>query len=130
MSTPVITIAIIAVIFLAIGAVYFAQAREKARLERIRKSNVLTERHNRMQQLLHELPPQYLNNELRIMIAERSVETLNELMQINDSERLKGYLAADHDYLKQMRESNPKFKPVKVTSEGKAKEVRSYLEVL
>ncbi|KZZ19289.1 hypothetical protein A3749_21085, partial [Oleiphilus sp. HI0078] len=130
MSTTTITIAIVAIIFLCIGAIYISQARERARVERIRKTNVLTERHNRMQQLIHDLPPQYLNNELRIMIAERSVETLNELIILNKTERLQGYLTADHDYLKNLRENNPKFPAVPVKTEAKAKEVRGYLEVL
>lgn len=130
MSTTTITIAIIAVIFLSIGAIYISQARERARIEKIRKTNVLTERHNRMQQLMHDLPPQYLNNELRIMIAERSAETVKELLLLNNTERLQGYLTADHDYLKNLRENNPKFQPIPVKTEAKAKEVRSYLEVL
>jgi len=130
MPTSTITIIIFAVICLCVGAIYFAQARERARIEKIRKSNVLTERHRRMQQLLHDLPPQYINNELRIMIAERSVQTLNELLQLNNNDRLKGYLAADHDYLKQIREKNPKFQAIPVKTEEKAKEVRTILEIL
>lgn len=130
MSTTTITIAIIAVICLSIGAIYISQARERARVEKIRKTNVLTERHNRMQQLLHDLPPQYLNNELRIMIAERSADTVKELLLLNKTDRLQGYLTADHDYLKNLRENNPKFPAVPVKTEAKAKEVRGYLEVL
>jgi hypothetical protein len=130
MPTTTITFVIFGIICLCIGAIYLAQARERARIEKIRKINILTERHNRMQQLLHELPPQYLNNELRIMIGESAVETAAELIQINNNDRLKGYLAADHEYLKELREKNPKFPPVPVKTEAKAKEVRGYLEVL
>ncbi|MFT6904122.1 MAG: hypothetical protein ACJAS1_000767, partial [Oleiphilaceae bacterium] len=72
MSTTTITIIIFTVIFLSIGAMYLSQARERARIEKIRRTNICNERYQRMQLLLHDLPPQYLNNELRIMIAERS----------------------------------------------------------
>jgi len=130
MPTTTITFIIFGVICLCIGAIYFAQARERARVEKIRRTNMLNERYKRMQQLLHELPPQYLNNDLRIMIAERSVETLNDLIRMNNDNRHKNYLADDHEYLKQLREKNPKFKPVPVQTEAKAKEVRSILEVL
>ena len=130
MSTTTITIVIFAVIILSVFAIYISQARERARVEKIRRTNVCNERFQRMQQLLHDLPPQYLNNELRIMIAERSAETLNELLRIDKNPRHEGYLKSDLDYLKQLRENNPKFAPVKVASEAKAKEVRNNLEVL
>lgn len=130
MSTTTITIIIFAVIFLCIGAISISQAREKARIEKIRRSNICSERYQRMQQLLHELPSQYLNNELRMMIAQRSIETLTELLNINRNARHEAYLKADHDYLKQLREQNPKFPAVPVNSEAQAKKVRQNLEVL
>lgn len=130
MSTTTITIVIFSAIILSVFAIYISQARERARIEKIRRTNVCNERYQRMQQLLHDLPPQYLNNELRIMIAERSVETLNELVRLTKDPRHEGYLKSDLDYLKQLRENNPKFSAVKVTSEAKAKEVRNNLEVL
>lgn len=130
MSTTTITIIIFLIIIMSITAIYISQARERARMQKIRRSNICNERYQRMQQLLHELPPQYLNNELRIMIAERSAETLNELLRLNKDARHEGYLKADLEYLKQLRENNPKFKAVKITSEAKAKEVRTNLEVL
>ncbi len=88
------------------------------------------DRYQRMQQLLHDLPPQYLNNELRIMILERSIETLHELVQLNRDSKYESYLKNDIENLKQIREQNPNFPPVAVNNEAKAKEVRSNLEIL
>ncbi len=130
MPTTTITIIIFAVIFLSIGVLYLSQARERARIEKVRRTNICNERYQRMQQLLHELPPQYLNNELRIMIAERSAETLKELLRINSNPRHEAYLKSDLDYIKQLRENNPKFPKVAINSEVKAKEARNNLEVL
>ncbi len=130
MSATTITIIIFAVIILSVGAMYMSQARERARIEKIRRTNIYNERYQRMQQLLHDLPPQYLNNELRIMITERSVETLNELIRINKDPRHEGYLKSDLEFLKQLRETNPKFPAIPVSSEAKAKEVRNNLEIL
>src|SRR5690554_2321236 len=101
MSTTVITIIIFSVIILSVTAIYISQSRERARLEKIRRTNICNDRYQRMQQLLHDLPPQYLNNELRVMIAERSIETLNELLKLNKNPRHEGYLQSDLDYLKQ-----------------------------
>ena len=130
MSTTMITIIIFSAIILSITAIYISQAKERSRAEKIRRTNICNGRYQRMQQLLHELPPQYLNNELRIMIAQRSVETLNELLKISSSPRHAEYLNSDLDYLKQLKENSPKFPAVKITTEAKAKEVRDNLEML
>jgi hypothetical protein len=130
MSTTTITIIIFSVIILCVAAIYISQAKERARIEKIRRTNICNERYQRMQQLLHDLPPQYLNNELRSMIAERSIETLNELLRMDKNPRHEAYLKADLEYLKQLRENNPKFPATKITSEAKAKEVRLNLEAL
>jgi len=130
MQTIHIVILVFGFICLCIFAVFMAQARERARIEKIRKTNQLSERHRRMQQLLYDLPPQYLNNELRIMIAQRSVDTVNELIKLQDNTKLQKYLADDVQFLTELKEKNPTFKPVPIQTEAKAKEVRNSLEVL
>ena len=130
MSGTTITFIIFGAVCVLIGLVYLSQMRERARIEKIRKTNALTERHNRMQLLLHELPPQYLNNELRIMVTERSIETLNELSALNNSDKLKLQSSQEQEFLKQLREKKPKYKPVPVQNEAKAKDVRVLLESL
>jgi len=130
MSGTTITFAIFGAICVFIGVIYIGQMRERARIDKIRKTNALTERHNRMQLLLHELPPQYLNNELRILVTERSIETINELSSIKNDDRLKQQISQEQVFLKQLREKKPKFKPVIVQNEAKAKDVRVLLESL
>ena len=130
MSATTITIVIFALICLSISAIYISQARERARVEKARRSTICMDRYQRMQQLLHDLPPQYLNNELRIMILERSIETLHELIQLNHNAKHESYLKGDLEHLKQIREQNPKFNPIPVKSEAKAKEARNNLEIM
>lgn len=130
MSTTDITIAIVGVILLSVCAVYFVQARERARVEQIRKLNAFRERHRHLQQLLHELPPQYLTNELRIMILERSIEASNEIAKLKPDPRIASVIEQDQEQLKTIREKNPKFKPVAVRDENAAVEIRKLLDVL
>jgi len=130
MSGTTITFAIFGALCVFIGVVWLGQMRERARIEKIRKTNALTERHNRMQRLLHELPPQYLNNELRIMITERSIETINELSSLKNDDQLKQQMTQEQEFLKNLRENSPKFKAVIVKNEAKAKDVRVLLESL
>ena len=130
MSGTTITFAIFGVICVFVGLIYISQMRERARIQKIRKTNILTERHNRMQLLLNELPPQFLNNELRTMITERSIETIKELITLKDDEKLKKQAAQEQDLLKHLREKKPKYKAIPIQNEAKAKDVRMLLESL
>lgn len=130
MSTTTITIIIFAVIFLGIGAISISQAREKARIERVRRASICNDRYQRLQHLLNDLAPQYLNNELRIMITERSLETVNELIRLNNEPKYQAYLESGLNYIKQLRENNPKFPNVVINSEAQAKQARDNLGVL
>jgi hypothetical protein len=130
MSATTITAVIVMIICVSVGLIYLAQARERARVERIRKINLFSDRYRKMQQLLHELPPQYLNNELRLLVVERSIETLNELLSLKPDSNFQQALEQDTDYARQLRENNPKFQPVAVRDEATAKNVRLLLDIL
>jgi hypothetical protein len=130
MSGTTITFAIFGALCVFIGLIYLSQMRERARIEKIRKTHVLTERHNRMQLLLNDLPPQYLNNELRVMITERSIETITELSTLKNDDRLRQQKSQEQEILTKLRENKLKFKPVAVQNEAKAKDVRVLLESL
>lgn len=130
MSATTITVLIFAIICASVGVIYVVQARERARLERIHKIGKLGDRYRRMQQLLHALPPQYVNNELRILITERSIETLTELVSLKQDLQFQQALEQDQNYLKQLRENPPKLNPVPIRDEEAAKQVRELLEVL
>ena len=130
MQATTITVLIFAIICASIGVIYYVQARERARLERIHKIGQLGDRYRRMQQLLHALPPQYVNNELRILITERSIETLVELLNLKSDLQFQQALEQDRNYLKQLRENPPKLNPVPIQNEEAAKNVRELLEVL
>lgn len=130
MSGVAITVAIVVIICVSVIAIYIAQAREKARLEKIQKINAFNERHQKLQRLLHELPPQYLSDELRMLIVQKSIETLNRLLELKPSKRFEADLLADEEYLTNLQSNKLKLQPVKVNDPEKAKEVRSMLETL
>ena len=130
MSGTTVTILIVAIICICFGSVFIAQIRENARIEKIRKINGLTERRRHMQELLYELPPQYLSNDLRIMIAEQSIAALEMLIKLKQDDSLHQCIEQDRTFLKQIREQNPKFKAVPIKDEVVAKEVRRLLEIL
>ncbi len=64
------------------------------------------------------------------MILERGIETLKELAPFKLDTSIPSKLAADHQTLKELQESNEKPKPVAIKDEAAAKEVRKLLELL
>ena len=130
MSGIAITVAIVVVICVCVVAIYFVQAREKARLQRIQKINTFNDRYTKLQRLLHELPPQYISNDLRLLIVQKSIETLNRLLELKPSKRYSADLQADEEYMTQLQSNKLQLKPMKVANAEQAQEVRALLEVL
>jgi hypothetical protein len=130
MTVTAITFTIIGLILASIAAIYFVQSREKARINKIRQINSLQDGYRRMQKLLNELPPQYLSRDLRILVLQRSIETLKLLVSQDSNPAINKNLETDQDLLKQLQDQNYKLKPVAVRDENHAKEIRLLLEIL
>lgn len=130
MSVVTITIIIVAIIGVCVFGIYVAQARERARIEKIQKIKLYSDRYQRLQRLLHELPPQYVSNELRVLIVTQSMDALKRLLSLKNDNRYEAYLQEDQDYLDQLNNKKLSLPPVNVNTPEKALEVRSLLEVL
>ncbi|WP_250658295.1 hypothetical protein [Alkalimarinus coralli] len=130
MSATAITIIIILIILGSISLLFISQAREKARIEKIRKTNALQDRYRRVQRLINEIPPQYLNKELRVMILERGIETLSELVALKPDPTIQSNIKNDQQALKTVQESTETPKPVPIKDEATSKEVSKLLELL
>lgn len=130
MSATAITIIIILIILGSITVLFISQAREKARIEKVRKANSLQDRYRRVQRLINEIPPQYLNNELRIMILERSIETLTELATLKSDPSIQSNIQNDKQALNTIKEAKEAPKPVPIKDEASAKEISKLLELL
>lgn len=130
MSATAITIVIILIILGSIAVLFISQSREKARIEKVRKANSLQDRYRRVQRLINEIPPQYLNNELRIMILERSIETLTELATLKSDPSIQANIQNDKQALNTVKESKETPKPVPIKDEASAKEISKLLELL
>jgi hypothetical protein len=129
MSGIAITIVVTSLVCAGIALVVFVQAREKARIEKVRKLSLYSERHRNIQRLLAELPPQYLNNPMRIMLSEQSILCLQQLNQLKPSPRNSSYIEEDQTRINTIKAENPKFPAVKIDDEGKAREARNLLQV-
>lgn len=131
MGAPVIITIIVIIIAISIALIFVGQARERAKIEKIRKVNSLQDLCRRLKRLTDELPPQYLAKELKLLIIERSIETLNELKDIQKSDfRHEATLQNEMGLLEQSKQSTEKPEPVPIVNEVQAKEVQALLEIL
>ncbi len=130
MSATLITAAIIIALLGSIAVAAFVRLREHMRYEKQRRFNNLQNRHRRMHMLLTELPPQYLNKELRIMILERALETLGEIKALQLDPKISEKITADTHLLQKVRASTDKPQVVNITDPVKAREARKLLEIL
>ena len=130
MSVTAITIIIILIILGSILILFISQAREKARIEKIRKTNALQDKYRRMQRLVTEIPPQYLNKELRIMVLEACIDALTKLKVLKPSPELESKLGASLASLQEVKDSKENPKPVPIKDDATAKEVSKLLELL
>jgi len=128
MSGIAITIAVTSLICVGITLVVLVQAREKARIERVRKISLYSDRHSNIQRLISDLPPQYLNNAMRIMLSEQSIMCLQQLNQLKSSPRNIACMEEDQSRINAIQAENPKFSPVAIDDEGKAREARNLLQ--
>lgn len=130
MSVTAITITIILIILGSITVLFVSQAREKARIEKIRKTNALQDKYRRLQRFITEIPPQYLNKELRIMILDGCIDALTQLRTLKPSQELEAKFTATSASLKEAKESTQNPKPIPVKDDASAKEVSKLLELL
>ncbi|MCP5206680.1 MAG: hypothetical protein H7A01_05720 [Hahellaceae bacterium] len=131
MSAPVIITIIVVIIAVSIALIFIGQARERAKIERIRRANTLQDRCRRLKRLTTDLPPQYLAKELKILIIERSIDTLNELKQLQKADFKHGATLQDEESsLELLKQSTEKPQAVPIVDEVQAKEVQGLLEAL
>lgn len=130
MSASIITIIIVLIIIGSVAVLFISQAREKARTEKIRRINALHERYRRLQRFLSEIPPQYLNKDLRTIILQRSISTLNDLMKYKSDDSTQTKLKQDQESLKQTQESTEPPTPVPIKDEANSKEIIKLLKLL
>jgi vacuolar-type H+-ATPase subunit I/STV1 len=130
MSGIVITIGITSIICIGIALTVYLQARERAKIEKIRRITMLNERMINLQRLLSDLPPQYLNNALRLLIAKQSLITAKDLFQLKPNKRIRSYLDHSAEQLKSFQEAGPAPKAVPITDEAQAREARELLQIL
>ncbi len=131
MSAALVISIIVLIIVLSMIVVFIAQAREKARIEAARKSNALFDRYRRLKRIVHDVPPQYLAKEIKLLLLERAIDTMEELKELKGDEfRYQAQLDEDQELLSNCKKLQKEPPAVQITDEEKLNEIRKLLQIL
>ncbi|PIE43742.1 MAG: hypothetical protein CSA50_03835 [Gammaproteobacteria bacterium] len=131
MSNSIAISIIVFIIFGSIVIIFVAQAREKAQLAAARRANVLADRYRRLQRILDDIPNQYLAKEIRLLLLERSVETLEQIKKLKgDAFRFQRQLDADQQSIENLKNGDVKETAEPIADEEKVNEVRTLLQTV
>ena len=130
MSAVTITIVVGSLICAGMAFVVYAQAREKAKIQKVRMVSMFSDRYRNIQHILTEMPPQYMDNNLRVILHEQCIRCIQELDKLKPSPKHAAYIAESEQKINEIRENNPKFPAVKLDSAEKTREVRVILQNL
>ncbi len=130
MNTTTIVLILAVVVIVSILLIVGSQLRERSRIERARRVTALEDTYNRTLRLLTELPGQYLNKELKLLIIRQMEKAAADLksLKAGESAAQKVQQAAQ---LRQAAEAGiDKQAPVKVDTPEKSKHIQELLQVL
>lgn len=128
MSTATIVIILFVITLAAIGLIFFIQARERARIERARRLAGAEDAFQHSYRLLDELPPQYLNRELRQVIVNRLEDLSLPIKALNSRLDVDGKTAEARLHLQQSdKEATAS---VRIEAPETARHIKSLLESL
>lgn len=127
MSTATAIIILFVITLAAIGLMFFIQARERARIARARQLAATEDAFRHTYRFLDEIPPQYLNHELRQIIVNRLEELAVTARQLASRIDVESKVALARQQLQPGQEPTP---PVPISTPETARYVKSLLESL
>jgi type II secretory pathway pseudopilin PulG len=128
MSTATIIIILFIITLAAIGLIFYIQARERARIERARRLAAAEDAFQHSYRLLDELPPEYLNQELRQIILNRLEDLAVPLKTLNSRMEVDGKIAEARSRLIQSNQEPTA--PVRIDTPDTSRYIRTLLESL
>ncbi|MDX1589203.1 MAG: hypothetical protein R3296_09705 [Oleiphilaceae bacterium] len=129
MTPTAIILTLLALAIVGIGLLVFSQAREKARIEYMRRIQALENRHSLLRRFLEDLPGDYLDRDLKRLILTRALEVARELKSLSAPGDNQRRIQRDQAALDALAtEETPPASHI--TSAAQAKSIRKMLELL
>ena len=130
MDTTAIIGLLAAIVVVSIAAITFTQLRERARIERARKVKALEDSYKRATTLLHELPNQYLTDELKLILLQRMETSCQDLDKLGTSLPVKDWLSEARLLKQKVKAGEDERPPMRIDSPEKSNRVKELLENL
>ncbi|MCK0105368.1 hypothetical protein [Marinobacter sp. S0848L] len=130
METTTIVIILSAIVVLSLVIIVVTQMREKARIERMRKIRDQRDSYNRASRLLTEIPGQYLNSGLKLILLKQMEDACKNLAALKTDKPVDKWLDTVKQTRQQVLDKTDKHPPVKIDSPEKSKQVQEHLNNL
>ena len=125
-----IVLLLAAVVTVSIIIIVASQMRERARIERIRKTTALEDSYNRASRLLSEIPGQYFTADLKLLLIKRMEESCKDLQALKSDQPVEERLSAVQQLKKSVMDGEDKRTPIKIDSPEKSTYVQELLQNL
>ncbi|WP_372964623.1 hypothetical protein [Marinobacter sp.] len=130
MEPTTIVLILAAIVAISLVIIVFSQMREKARIERVRKTTAQQDSYNRASRLLTEIPGQYLNTDLKLILLKQMEDACNALLALKSDKPVDKWLESVKQIQQQVISKTDRYPPVKIDSPEKASYVKELLHSL
>ncbi|MDO3722504.1 hypothetical protein QVZ43_12305 [Marinobacter sp. chi1] len=130
MNTTTIVSILAAVVVTSIVFIGIRQMRRRARIERLRKTTANENTYNHALGLLSDIPGQYLNAELKLLLVNQMEYASRQLTRLRADLPAQNWLESCQQTKQQILDNGDDRKPVKIDSPERAGEVKGRLQSL
>lgn len=130
MDSTVVVLLLAAIVTISIIIIAFSQMRERIRIERARKITAMEDSYKRASRLMYELPGQYLNTDLKLLLIRNMEDACRALVALRSGSAVASWQASVRELRQQVESNDDSRPPVKIDSAEKSGYVQELLQNL
>ncbi|WP_323750852.1 hypothetical protein [Marinobacter sp.] len=130
MEATTIVVILATIVAISLVIIVVSQMREKARIERMRKIRGQQDSYNRASRLLTEIPGQYLNTELKLILLKQMEDACKNLIALKSDKPIVEWLNTIKQIRQQAVDKTDNYPPTKIDSPEKSEQVKDSLNNL
>ncbi|MDP4546558.1 MAG: hypothetical protein ABJM19_10245 [Marinobacter sp.] len=127
MEATTIVIILATIVALSLVIIVVSQMREKSRIERLRKIREQQDSYKRADRLLTEIPGQYLNSGLKLILLKQMEDACRNLAALKTDKPVDPWLNTVKQTRQQVVDKTDNHPPVKIDSPEKAQHIKEHL---
>lgn len=130
MDTTTIVLLLIGIVVISVVIVVLSQMRERAKIERVRRVTALEDAYNRARRLYDELPAQYMNRDIKLLLLDRMEDACHQLSQEKSKLPVRNWLSDITTHKQNVVEGTDEHPDIRVDTPDKANYVKELLQSL